>query len=150
MSNRNDAAGEQRPRASINPRAWEVAQKTKNTRRYWDWRPMVENGRQVQFCGTPPISHFFGLEVSLDMLEEEGLEDVFVRHRRLADATRACVRHWGKGGGSLEIYPLDPEMPAPDLRPRSRVMHDAAQGLRARTQAIGQGNKALAVRAARW
>jgi alanine-glyoxylate transaminase/serine-glyoxylate transaminase/serine-pyruvate transaminase len=100
---------------AINPRAWEVAQATKNTRRYWDWRPMIENGRQVQFCGTPPISHFFGLEVSLDMIEEEGLENVFVRHRRLADATRACVRHWGQGGGGVEIYPLQPEFASDSL-----------------------------------
>ena len=69
---------------AINARAWEVAQSTRNTRRYWDWRPMIENGRQVHFCGTPPISHFFGLEASLDMIEEEGLENVFARHRRLA------------------------------------------------------------------
>src|SRR5688572_11610980 len=70
---------------------------------------MVENGRQVAFCGTPPISHFFGLEAALDMIEEEGLENVFARHRRLAQATRACVRAWGKGGGGPEIYPLDTE-----------------------------------------
>ena len=91
---------------AINARAWEVAQSTRNTRRYWDWRPMVENGRQVAFCGTPPISHFFGLEAALDMIEEEGLENVFARHHRLANATRACVRHWGQGGG-VEIYSLD-------------------------------------------
>ncbi|APV50179.1 serine--glyoxylate aminotransferase [Betaproteobacteria bacterium GR16-43] len=99
---------------AINPRAWEVAQSTRNTRKYWDWRPMIENGRQVQFCGTPPISHFFGLEASLDMIEEEGLENVFARHRRLADATRACVRHWGKGGGP-EVYCLDPEFASDSL-----------------------------------
>jgi alanine-glyoxylate transaminase/serine-glyoxylate transaminase/serine-pyruvate transaminase len=93
---------------AINKRAWEVSQNARNPRRYWDWRPMVENFRQVQFCGTPPIVHFFGLEASLDMIEEEGLENVFARHRRLANATRACVRHWGQGGGP-EIYCLDPD-----------------------------------------
>ena len=91
---------------AINARAWQASQTTRNARRYWDWRPMIENGRQVQFCGTPPIAHFFGLEASLDMIEEEGLENVFARHRRLANATRACVRAWGKGGGP-EIYALD-------------------------------------------
>ena len=93
---------------AINAKTWAAAQVAKNPRKYWDWRPMVENGRQVQFCGTPPIAHFYGLEVSLDMIEAEGLENVFARHRRLANATRACVRHWGQNGGP-EIYSLDPE-----------------------------------------
>jgi alanine-glyoxylate transaminase/serine-glyoxylate transaminase/serine-pyruvate transaminase len=99
---------------AINAKAWEAAQKARNPRRYWDWRPMVENGRQVNFCGTPPISHFFGLEAALDMIEEEGLENVFARHRRLANATRACVRHWGQGGG-MEIYALEPEFQSDSL-----------------------------------
>ena len=99
---------------AISPKTWEAAQAARNPRRYWDWRPMVENGRQVAFCGTPPITHFYGLEVSLDMLEEEGLENVFARHRRLANATRASVRHWGQGGGP-EIYSLDPEAASDSL-----------------------------------
>jgi alanine-glyoxylate transaminase/serine-glyoxylate transaminase/serine-pyruvate transaminase len=93
---------------AINDRTWQAAQVARSPRRYWDWRPMVENGRQVAFCGTPPITHFYGLEVALDMLEEEGLENVFARHRRLADGTRACVRAWGRNGGP-EIWSLDPE-----------------------------------------
>ena len=100
---------------AINARAWEAAQSARNPRRYWDWRPMVEGGRQVAFCGTPPISHFFGLEASLDMIEEEGLENVFARHHRLADATRACVRRWGQGGGGVEIYALEPEFASDSL-----------------------------------
>jgi alanine-glyoxylate transaminase / serine-glyoxylate transaminase / serine-pyruvate transaminase len=99
---------------AINARAWEAAQSARCPRRYWDWRPMVENGRQVQFCGTAPIAHFYGLEAALDMIEEEGLENVFARHRRLANATRACVRHWGKSGG-IEIYPLDAEFASDSL-----------------------------------
>ncbi len=99
---------------AINAKTWEAAQKARNPRRYWDWRPMIENGRQVAFCGTPPITHFYGLEVAHDMIEEEGLENVFARHRRLANATRACVRAWGKGGGP-EIYSLDPEAASDSL-----------------------------------
>ena len=99
---------------AINARAWEAAQSARNPRRYWDWRPMIEDGRQVAFCGTPPISHFFGLEAALDMIEEEGLENVFIRHRRLANATRACVRHWGQRDG-LEVYALEPEFASDSL-----------------------------------
>jgi len=99
---------------AINNRAWEVAQTAGNTRRYWDWRPMIENGKQVAFCGTPPIAHFFGLEAALDMIEEEGLENVFARHHRLANATRACVRAWGQGGGP-ETYSLDPAFASDSL-----------------------------------
>jgi alanine-glyoxylate transaminase / serine-glyoxylate transaminase / serine-pyruvate transaminase len=99
---------------AINSKAWEASQAARCPRRYWDWRPMVENGRQVAFCGTAPIAYFHGLDVSLDMIEEEGLENVFARHRRLANATRACVRHWGQGGGP-EIYPLEPEFASDSL-----------------------------------
>ena len=99
---------------AINARVWDAAQSARNPRRYWDWRPMVEGGRQVQFCGTAPIVHFYGLEAALDMIEEEGLENVFARHRRLANATRACVRAWGQGGGP-EIYPLDADAASDSL-----------------------------------
>lgn len=99
---------------AINARAWDAAQSARNPRRYWDWKELVEDGRQVRFCGTPPIAHFYGLEASLDMIEEEGLENVFARHRRLANATRACVRHWSQGNGP-EIYSLEPEAASDSL-----------------------------------
>ena len=132
---------------AISARAWEAAQSARCPRRYWDWRPMIENGRQVAFCGTPPISHFFGLEDALDMIEEEGLENVFARHRRLANATRACVRHWGQGGG-VEIWSLDPEavsdsltavlMPAGHDADRVRTIASDRYGV-----ALGRGLAAL-------
>ena len=103
---------------AINARAWEAAQSARNPRRYWDWRTMVEGGKQLRFCGTAPIPYFYGLEASLDMLEEEGLENVFARHRRLAQATRACVRAWGAvtpHGGGPEIYTLDLEAASDSL-----------------------------------
>jgi len=95
---------------AINARAWEASQVARNPRRYWDWRTMVEGGKQLRFCGTAPIPFFYGLEAALDMIEEEGLENVFARHHRLAQAARACVRAWSKvgpQGGGPEIYSLD-------------------------------------------
>ena len=91
---------------AINDRAWARAQKARSPRRYWDWGPIIENRRQVRFCGTAPIHYFYGLDTSLDMLEEEGLENVFARHRRLAQATRACVKAWAVGGGP-ELFARD-------------------------------------------
>ena len=132
---------------AINARACEMAQSARNPRRYWDWRSMVEDGRQVRFCGTAPIPYFYGLEASLDMIEEEGLENVFARHRRLANATRACVRHWGQGGG-VEIWSLDAEaasdsltsvlMPAGHDADRVRAIASERYGV-----ALGRGLAAL-------
>src|SRR6185295_20035 len=99
---------------AINARAWEVSQKARSTRRYWDWRTMVEGGKQLRFCGTAPIPFFYGLAAALDMIEEEGLENVFARHRRLAQATRACVKAWSQGGGP-EIYSLDADAASDSL-----------------------------------
>ena len=91
----------------VSEKAWNAAQSALNPRRYWDWRNLVENKRQARFCGTAPIHFFYGLEASLAMIEEEGLENVFIRHRRLADATRACVNAWAADGGP-EVFPVDP------------------------------------------
>ncbi len=103
---------------AVNASAWQVSLAARNPRRYWDWRTMVEDGKQVRFCGTAPIPYFYGLETSLDMIEEEGLENVFARHRRLAQATRACVRAWGAvspHGGGPEIYSLDADAASDSL-----------------------------------
>lgn len=84
---------------AANDKALAAAQAARSPRRYFDWRNMVKDGRQASFVGTAPMHFFFGLQVALDMLEEEGLENVFARHRRLAQATRACVDAWAAGGG---------------------------------------------------
>jgi alanine-glyoxylate transaminase/serine-glyoxylate transaminase/serine-pyruvate transaminase len=80
-------------------RALAAAQAARSPRRYFDWRNMVKDGHQTSFVGTAPMHFFFGLATALDMLEEEGLENVFARHARLARATRACVDAWAAGGG---------------------------------------------------
>jgi len=127
---------------AINARAWEVSLKSRSPRRYWDWRTMVEGGQQLRFCGTAPIPYFYGLEAALDMIEEEGLENVFARHRRLANATRACVRAWSKGGGP-EIYSLDPEAASDSL---TAVLTPAGRVGWHRARAGGSGHAARARR----
>jgi alanine-glyoxylate transaminase/serine-glyoxylate transaminase/serine-pyruvate transaminase len=72
-------------------------------RSYWDWRAMLAANADGHFPYTPPTNLLYGLREALAMLSEEGLENVFARHRRHAEATRLAVRAWG-----LEVLCQDP------------------------------------------
>jgi alanine-glyoxylate transaminase/serine-glyoxylate transaminase/serine-pyruvate transaminase len=74
---------------------------------YWDWRRLLGGSSQSVWNGTAPVHFFYGLQEALRMLEEEGLEEVFARHHRLAEATRRAVRAWRQNDGP-EIYAIDP------------------------------------------
>jgi alanine-glyoxylate transaminase/serine-glyoxylate transaminase/serine-pyruvate transaminase len=92
----------------VSNKALEVARKNKAPRHYFHWELM--NGRAPQkFMGTAPVHMFFGLQESLKMLEEEGLDAVFARHARLAEATRAAVRAWGANGKGPQLYCQAPD-----------------------------------------
>jgi alanine-glyoxylate transaminase/serine-glyoxylate transaminase/serine-pyruvate transaminase len=74
------------------------------TRRYFlDWRPMIEQIHRGYFPYTPAILLLFGLREALQILEEEGLPNVYARHARLASAVRAAVSAW-----NFEILCRDP------------------------------------------
>lgn len=64
-------------------------------RSYWDWAEMIGPNSTGYFPYTPATNLVFGLNEALDMLFEEGLENVFARHQRHGQATRAAVRAWG-------------------------------------------------------
>jgi alanine-glyoxylate transaminase / serine-glyoxylate transaminase / serine-pyruvate transaminase len=64
---------------------------------FFDFRDMRKANAQGFFPYTPATTLLRGLRASIDMLLEEGLDKVFIRHRRLADAVRAAVRAWGLG-----------------------------------------------------
>ncbi len=83
----------------ISERALELSKTGGMKRSYWNWAEMRSISPQ-RFPGTTPVHMFFGLEESLKLLEEEGLDAVFARHRRLGAATRAAVAHWGGGAKS--------------------------------------------------
>jgi alanine-glyoxylate transaminase / serine-glyoxylate transaminase / serine-pyruvate transaminase len=88
----------------ISPKALEAAKAARLPRSYWAWDDMIANGKNGYFPYTPATNMLYGLAEALKMLlEEEGLEAVFARHQRHAEATRRAVRAWG-----LEIYALDP------------------------------------------
>jgi alanine-glyoxylate transaminase / serine-glyoxylate transaminase / serine-pyruvate transaminase len=71
---------------------------------YWDWEPMLAANKAGFFPYTPATNLIFGLRESLQMLREEGLENVFSRHARLGEAARRAVRAWG-----LEILCANPD-----------------------------------------
>lgn len=75
--------------ASVSQRALDVAAESPGGRYYFDWGRTAKAQRKGGSPFTPPVTLFMGLDVSLDMIHEEGLEDVFARHALLARATRA-------------------------------------------------------------
>jgi alanine-glyoxylate transaminase/serine-glyoxylate transaminase/serine-pyruvate transaminase len=72
-----------------------LAHRGRLPRSYWDWEPIIAANRQGFFPYTPPTNLMYGLREALIMLEEEGLDAVFARHDRHAEATRRAVRGWG-------------------------------------------------------
>ena len=66
--------------------------------RYWDWTEREGEQHYQKYCGTPPEHLLFGLRRALDLLREEGLENVLRRHRLLAEAVRRAVAVWAEGG----------------------------------------------------
>lgn len=72
-------------------RALEANRSAKCARSFWDWRPVLECNAAGYFPYTPATALLFGLSESLKMLSEEGLENVFHRHARLAEACRRAV-----------------------------------------------------------
>jgi alanine-glyoxylate transaminase/serine-glyoxylate transaminase/serine-pyruvate transaminase len=92
----------------VSAKAMEASRKSKMPKYYFNWELM--NARPPQrFIGTVPVHFFFGLEESIKMLEEEGLDSVFARHARLAEATRAAVRAWGATGNGPTLFGQTPE-----------------------------------------
>jgi alanine-glyoxylate transaminase/serine-glyoxylate transaminase/serine-pyruvate transaminase len=91
----------------ISARAIAATAEAKLPRVYWDWRRLLGGSSQSVWNGTAPVHFFYGLQEALRMLEEEGLDEVFARHHRLAEATRRAVRAWRQNDGP-EIYAIDP------------------------------------------
>ncbi len=77
------------------PKALAAREQAKCPRVFFDFGDMIKANATGYFPYTPAIPLLYGLRESLDMLFEEGLDDVFARHRRLADGVRAAVRAWG-------------------------------------------------------
>ena len=88
---------------AISPKALEAARSASLPKSYWEWEPMININQKGFFPYTPATNLLYGLKEAIAMLEEEGLEHVFARHDRHAEATRQALRTWG-----LEILCADP------------------------------------------
>src|SRR2546428_2532754 len=88
---------------AISEKALAASKTAKLPKAYWDWDPMLKNNQAGFFPYTPATNLLYGLREALRMLQEEGLENVYRRHARHAEATRAAARAWG-----LELVCEDP------------------------------------------
>src|SRR3954468_4838198 len=94
---------------AVSAKALAAAADAKLPRVYWDWKRLLGERSQEYWNGTAPVHFFYGLREALRMLlEEEGLDNVFARHHRLAEATRVAVRAW-TGNRGPEIYSVEKE-----------------------------------------
>ena len=83
----------------VSQKALKAHESSRLPKHYFNWSAMMKRPLK-SFLGTVPTSFFFGLQESLRLMEqEEGLENVFARHTRLARAVRAAVQHWSGNNG---------------------------------------------------
>jgi len=80
---------------AVSDKAIEASRSARLPRSYWDWEPIIEANQRGFWPYTPATNLLYGLREALRMLEQEGLPEVFARHQRHAEATRAAVRGWG-------------------------------------------------------
>jgi len=89
---------------ALSAKALAASKAARLPRSFWDWGEMLASNKDGYFPYTPATNLLYGLREALKMLlEEEGLDNVFARHRRHAEATRRAVRAWG-----LEVLARNP------------------------------------------
>ena len=89
---------------AVSGKALAVAKKGGMRRSYWDWEEQIAANKDGAFPFTPATNLLYGLAEAIDMLHEEGLDNVFKRHDRHAAATRKAVQAWG-----LEVLCQEPK-----------------------------------------
>jgi len=95
---------------AVSDKALAANKTAKLPKSFWAWDEMLTMNKVGFFPYTPATQMIQGLAVSIDMLHEEGLDNVFARHARLAEATRRAVKHWG-----LDIVCRDAKYYSPTL-----------------------------------
>jgi len=95
---------------AISDKAIEASKKATLPKAYWAWDEILVSNKTGYWPSTPATNILYGLAEALDMLYEEGLDNVFARHKRHAEATRRAVQAWG-----LEILCENPAEYSPVL-----------------------------------
>ncbi len=95
---------------ALSDKAIAASKTAKLPKSFWAWDEMLAMNKNGFFPYTPGTNMLFGLAEAIDMLHEEGLDNVFARHNRLAEATRTAVKAWG-----LENLCADPKKYSPTL-----------------------------------
>ncbi|HRF10264.1 MAG TPA: aminotransferase class V-fold PLP-dependent enzyme [Xanthobacteraceae bacterium] len=80
---------------AVSDKALAASKTSKLPKSFWSWEEMIAMNKTNYFPYTPATTILFGLAEAIDMLHEEGLENVFARHDRLAEATRRAAQTWG-------------------------------------------------------
>jgi alanine-glyoxylate transaminase/serine-glyoxylate transaminase/serine-pyruvate transaminase len=111
---------------AVSDKALAAARSARLPRSFWDWEDMLAHNPRGYFPYTPATNLLQGLKVALEMLQAEGLEQVFARHDRAAEATRRAVRHWG-----FEIQARNPAEYSSSLTAVRLPEGHSADGLRA-------------------
>jgi alanine-glyoxylate transaminase/serine-glyoxylate transaminase/serine-pyruvate transaminase len=95
---------------AVSDKALAASKTSKLIKSFWSWDDMMTMNKVGFFPYTPATQMLQGLAVSIDMLHEEGLDNVFARHTRFGEATRRAVRAWG-----LEILCREPKYYSPTI-----------------------------------
>ncbi len=80
---------------AVSDKARAVAKGATLPKSFWDWDEMIANNEKGFFPYTPATNLLYGLAEAIDLLHEEGLDNVFARHQRHGEATRRAVAAWG-------------------------------------------------------
>ncbi|MFV1494981.1 aminotransferase class V-fold PLP-dependent enzyme [Phaeobacter sp. JH20_02] len=89
----------------VSPKALAAMATATLPRTFFDFRDMMAANASGGFPYTPPLQLIYGMGESLKMLFEEGLENVYARHFRLAEGVRRAVQAWG-----LKLVAQSPEL----------------------------------------
>jgi alanine-glyoxylate transaminase / serine-glyoxylate transaminase / serine-pyruvate transaminase len=95
---------------AVSNKALAASKNAKLPKSFFSWEDMINANKMNYFPYTPATNMLQGLVTAIDMLHEEGLDNVFARHDRLAEATRRAVRAWG-----LEILCRDANYYSPTI-----------------------------------